>query len=92
MMTKNNNIVARRIHGSSFLIDISDNYLGDRCALYEVNETGMFIWNNIKANCTIDDVAALLKQAIVDDVDYQILYEDVTEFIDILVKKHFMEM
>lgn len=44
---KNPNIVARKIHGSSFLIDISDNYSGDKCALYEINETGMFIWSNI---------------------------------------------
>ena len=41
------NPAARTIHGSSFWIDISDNYSGDTCSLYEINQTGMFIWNNI---------------------------------------------
>lgn len=48
-INRKDNIVCRKIHGSYFLIDISDNYSGDKCSLYEVNQTGMFIWNNIES-------------------------------------------
>lgn len=89
---KNENIVARKIHGTHFLIDISDNYSGDKCALYEINETGMFIWKNINGSHTVEELAMLLKKAIVDDVDYQILYDDVVEFIETLATKHFVEV
>ena len=47
MLIKNGDIILRTIHGSIFLIDISDNYSGDKCALYEINETGKFLWDNI---------------------------------------------
>lgn len=47
MYVSNEKVVAREIHGSYFLIDITDNYSGDRCALYEINETGMFLWKNL---------------------------------------------
>lgn len=89
---KNPNIVAREIHGSSFLIDISDNYSGDKCALYEINETGMFLWNNIDGTRSAEELTALLKAAIVDDVDDQTLYEDISEFIDTLIARQFVEV
>lgn len=89
---KNPNIVARKTHGSSFLIDISDNYSGDKCALYEINETGMFIWSNIDGKRSAEELAALMKAAIVDDVDDQKLYEDISEFIDTLIARQFVEV
>lgn len=92
VVEKNENIVARKIHGSLFLIDISDNYAGDRCAIYEINETGMFIWNNINGIRTIKELTTLLKAEIIDDVDEQVLYEDVMEFIDTLAVRHFVEV
>ena len=36
-IAKKENIVARTIHVSSFLIDISDNYSGDTCSLCDIN-------------------------------------------------------
>ena len=81
-MRKNENIVARKIHGSFFLIDISDNYSGDQCAIYEINETGMFIWEQINGARDIEELVALLKSAVIDDVDPQLLRDDVTEFIE----------
>lgn len=89
---KKETIVARKIHGSSFLIDISDNYSGDQCAIYEINETGMFIWGNIDGNRSIEELTALLKDAIVDDIDDQILHDDVKEFIDTLIVRKFVEV
>ena len=47
IIVKNENVVVRKIHGTTFLINIADNFAGDRCALYEVNETGLYIWNQI---------------------------------------------
>ncbi len=92
LMRKNENIVARKIHGSFFLIDISDNYSGDQCAIYEINETGMFIWEQINGARDIEELVALLKSAVIDDVDPQLLRDDVTEFIDTLIMKRFVEV
>lgn len=90
MYILNKKVIARKIHGSYFLIDTADNYLGDRCALYEINETGMFLWNNLSTKKTIDELAELLKAAVVDEIDYQIIYSDVMEFIRTLVEKKFI--
>ena len=92
VIKKNENIVARKVHGSSFLIDISDNYSGDKCAIYEINETGMFIWDNINGTRSIEELVTLLKTVIIDDIDYQILHEDVKEFIDTLIIRQFVEV
>ena len=89
---KKETIVARKIHGSAFLIDISDNYSGDQCAIYEINETGMFIWGNIDGNRSIEELTVLLKDAIVDAIDDQILHDDVKEFIDTLIVRKFVEV
>lgn len=92
IIIKNQNIVFRRIHDSSFLINISDNYYNDKCALYEINDTGMFIWNSIDGIRSIAEIAVLLKQEIIDDIDYQIIYNDVVDFVGCLLNKHFVEV
>lgn len=92
VIKKNENIVARKVHGSSFLIDISDNYSSDKCAIYEINETGMFIWNIIDGTRSTEELATLLKAAIIDDIDYQTLHDDVKEFIDKLIIRQFVEV
>ena len=91
VIKKNENIVARKVHGSSFLIDIYDNYSGDKCAIYEINETGVFIWDNTNGTRSIEELVTLLKTVIIDDIDYQILHEDVKEFIDTLIISQFVE-
>lgn len=92
LITRKENIVARTIHGSFFLIDISDNYSGDKCSIYEVNQTGMFIWNNINGSRSIEELAELLQKEIVEDIDFKILYNDVYEFVSILMEKQFLEV
>lgn len=92
MLKKNENIVMRKIHDSCFLIDISDKYQGDKCSMFEINETGEFIWNSISDGKEISDVAYELKAAIVDEVDYELILADVTEFIHDLCGKGFMEV
>lgn len=91
MLIKNNDIVLRTIHGSVFLIDISDNYAGDKCSIYEINETGKFLWNSIDENKTIDALVKSLQNAIIDEVPIDILFYDVTEFIDDLKSKQFVK-
>lgn len=90
MLVKNQNIVLRTVHGSIFLIDISDNYAGDKCALYEINETGKFIWDNLDSNTTVEALAKKLKAAIIDDIPYAVLQEDVAEYIHDLKRKKFV--
>lgn len=90
MFVSNKNAIARKIYNSYFLIDITDNYSGDRCTLYEVNETGMFLWENLSTKKTADELAALLKEAIVDDVAYQSIFSDIMEFIHTLTDMNFI--
>ena len=87
---RNNDIIARRIHGSFFLINICDNYSGDRCSLYEINETGMFIWEQIDGKKRVNEIACALKAAIIDEIDYQIIEKDVLEYIDFLTQLKFL--
>ena len=69
---KNPCIVPRTIHGTFFLVNIGDNYAGDRCALHEVNQTGIFLWNQIDGRRTSADIAVLLNNAIVAIIDFDI--------------------
>lgn len=91
MLIKNNDIVLRTIHGSVFLIDISDNYAGDKCSIYEINETGKFLWNSIDENKTIDALVKSLQNAIIDEVPIDILFNDVTDYINDLKSKQFIK-
>ena len=90
MMRKNPNLVPRQIHGAYFLVDIADNYAGDRCALYELNETGMFLWNHITEASDKSSLAHELQAAITEDVDYEIIYNDVSSYVDTLVANGFV--
>lgn len=89
-MKRNENIVIRKIHESIFLIDISDNYSHDHCALYEINEIGKFIWENIDKHQSTDDLVNLLKSVIVGDVDEKVLYADINDFINELKENKFL--
>lgn len=87
---KNDNIVLRTIHGSIFLINISDNYSEDKCLLYEINEIGRFLWDNIDKNGTIDSLVDALQNVLIDKVPHDILLNDVTEYINDLIDKRFV--
>ncbi|MBE5719335.1 MAG: PqqD family protein [Ruminiclostridium sp.] len=90
MFIKNDSVVLRTIHGSIFLIDISDNYSGDKCSLYEINETGRFLWDAVAQNRTIDELVGALQNAIIDEVSRDVLLNDVTEYINDLIGKRFI--
>lgn len=90
MFIKNDSVVLRTIHGSIFLIDISDNYSGDKCSLYEINETGKFLWDAVDQNGTVDELVVALQNAIIDEVPREVLLNDVTEYINDLMNKSFI--
>lgn len=90
MVKKNENAVARRIHGTFFLFDITEHYTDDKCFLYELNETGMFIWNCLDETGDVERIAELLKNEIVDDIDVGVIREDVLEFTESLRSNGFI--
>lgn len=90
MIVKCKNIVARKIHDSFFLVDITEKYSDDKCSIYELNQTGMFIWNNINDGCSVDSLATALHSIIIDDVDYSIIFKDVQDYIRILKNNGFV--
>ena len=90
MFIKNDDVVLRTIHGSIFLVDISDNYFEDKCSLYEINEIGRFLWDNISENGTIEKLVDVLQGAIIDEVPRDLLVSDVSEYINDLKDKHFI--
>lgn len=86
---RNENIVLRNIHDTYFLIDITDNYQGDKCVIYEINEIGKFIWENIDGKY-VEDVVKKLHSIIIEKIEYQVIYNDVLQYVNILLEKNFI--
>lgn len=89
MLCRVENIVERNIHGRYFLVNITQNYLNDTCNLYEINDIGHFIWDQLDGDNRVCDIARNLKDCLHDEVDYEILLNDVEEFIELLVTEGF---
>ncbi len=87
---KNENIVCRGIHDKCYLIDITQNYLDNRCLLYELNETGRFIWEQLDHADHAEAVVQELLRVIVSDVDENVIRDDVGEYLDLLEKEGFI--
>lgn len=90
VIVRNADVVVRTVHGSIFLIDISDNYCGDKCALYEINETGKFLWETMDGQVTVETLSKALQSVLIDVVPYEVLYNDVSEYIKDLKSKGFV--
>ena len=58
--------------------------------MYEINETGKFLWEAIDKNKIIDSLVTTLQNAIVDDVPRNVIQNDVSEYIMDLIDKHFL--
>lgn len=91
-LKKNECILARKVHECYFLINIKDNYSDEKCKLYEINEVGYFLWNELDKSKDIDKLVNSLAKEIVEDVDIRIITEDIKDFIDRLVKMKFIEV
>lgn len=92
MYKKNDNIVARRIHDTFFLINIKDNYWDEKCRLYELNEIGYLIWKKLDIHNDILGISVALIEGIDDEVEPSIIYKDVKAFIELLVQEKFVEV
>lgn len=84
MFYKNENVVIRRVHDMNFLINITDNYLDEKCCLYELNEIGLFIWNALDTDNNIKDITNKLIRLINDDVCFELVLQDVSDYLEIL--------
>lgn len=86
----------RNIHGAFYLIDIRDNYLDDKCRLYEINEVGDVIWNILDSSSEeesqIDCIVKYIIDLIVDDVSYYVIKNDVESFIGSISKEGFLRV
>ena len=89
-MYRNRDIIARKIHDTYFLINSRENYLHDKCTLYEINEIGFFIWERIGEGTPRETVVRELQKAVNETVAYEVLYQDVTDFLYELEKLGFV--
>ncbi len=93
MISRKEYIVERNIHDIIYLINIKQNYLYDKCCLYEINEMGSYIWNRISEETSLDDiVSAIMKDMDVQDVSLDEIRNDVNDYICLLAKEGFLEV
>ena len=89
-MIKNQEIVERNIHGTYFLVDLKQNYLDEKCYIYELNEMGHYIWNNIDLFPSVESFVSKLQSELVDQIPFETLLKDVYEFINCLSEEGFL--
>ena len=93
MVSRKEFIVERNIHDSIYLINIKQNYLNDKCCLYEINEMASYIWNKIDGNTPIDDIVnQILSDMDVQDISFDEIKSDVNDYICVLIKEGFLEV
>ena len=56
---KNENFVFRKIENETILVPIKDN-VGDMNGIYNLNEVGAFIWQNIKCKNSLTDLKNMI--------------------------------
>jgi len=88
---QNKNVVIRKIHDTFFLIDIADNYMGDQCLLNEINEVGAFIWRELSDAKDIVSIVEKLKVQLNEEVEFEVLYSDIKEYIQYLLQLGLVE-
>lgn len=93
MISRKEYIVERIIHDTIYLINTKQNYLHDKCCLYEINEMGSYIWDRISEETSIDDIVnSIMSDMDVLDVSLDEIKNDVNEYICILTKEGFLEV
>ena len=90
-MQKRDGIVLREIHGLYYLIDSKSNYSDDKCYLYEINEVGAFLWEHMEGAGSSEELADLLYDQIVGEVDREAVRTDVREYLEMLQAEGFMQ-
>lgn len=90
MIKRNENIVARKIHGVFFLIDTKQSYMNDKCSLYEINELGFFVWNALLETENVYEIANMIKKEVEDDINIELIVNDVSGFLDMLRREGYV--
>ena len=88
---KRENIKKREIHGDIFLIDIKQNYLNDKCHLYELNSMGNYIWDLLDYYHSPLGIAKEILKKIADDISSETVLGDVSTFLNMLKEENFLE-
>ena len=91
LIKKEGVVLLSMVINSFFLIDITDNFAYNVCSLYEMNEIGKFIWDNISNNTALE-IAKLLKGTITDDIPLDDLLNDVSEYLNTLEANGFISL
>lgn len=76
---KNENFVFRQIDDETILVPIKDN-LGDMGSIYNLNEVGAFVWEQLDGQKTLSDVNEMLTDEF--DIPEGESKEDLIEFIN----------
>lgn len=73
------NFVARAVNNELVLVPLK-NQVADMTALFNLNEVGQFIWNQLEENDTLDTLTAKICDEY--EVDSNIAKEDLTHFLE----------
>lgn len=93
MINKKEYVVERKIHDSIYLINTKQNYLNDKCCLYEINEMASYIWNQIDGNTSIDEmVNQIFCDMEIQGVSFDEVKKDVNECVCLLANEGFLEV
>ena len=76
---RNENFVFRRIDNETILVPIKDN-VGDMNCIYNLNEVGAFIWQNIKCKNSVSDIKKMIVSEF--EVSETQAEADLTEFVN----------
>lgn len=91
MYKKREAIVKREIHGDFFLIDIKQNYLNEKCSLYELNPMGSYIWDALDCQSNINSIVQNIIDNTVEDIEFNEVYNDIQVFLTLLMQEGFVE-
>jgi hypothetical protein len=73
------NFVARAVNNELVLVPLK-NQVADMTELFNLNEVGQFIWNQLEENDTLDTLTAKICDEY--EVDSNIAKEDLTHFLE----------
>lgn len=93
MVNRKEYIVERKVHESIYLINIKQNYMNNKCCLYEINEMASYIWNKIDGKTSVDEIVnQLLSDMDIEDVCFDEVKNDVNNYICLLAEEGFLEV
>ncbi|MDE7105733.1 MAG: PqqD family protein [Anaeroplasmataceae bacterium] len=83
-MPLNENYILKHVGKEYMIIPLADGGV-DFSKVYNVSETGAFIYEQLKGNKTIDEIAELMVSEY--EVSYEVVKADILEFINELKKR-----